>query len=314
MTFPDARRALPFFALLSLATLACSSGNPAPSDAGSCTPPGSDAGDASTSDAGVEPPCTENEPNDTRETATKLALDTNVPKRCLSAVTDLDFYEVAVPKTAYTGYLHVHLRNVGGAAGDTTIGLTVYSATDNGRITSERADRAGADLDVYWSTAADQTYRMQVDGVASAYPARYDIEAELVERVDTFEPNDDRSAAKSITLGQKVEGAMLYGHRSQSLNSPDGDDWFAIQLAAGSVSIDIPGVEGVSLTASLFDPQGTYLASASSTGNDIALRPAALATPGRYFIKLSTNDRSGYGEGKKVPPFFSASYAMTVTQ
>lgn len=264
-------------------------------------------------DAAAEPSCAENEPNDTRETATKLALNTNLPKRCLGAAADVDFYEVVVPKTAFTGYFHVHLRNVGGTAGDTTIGLTVYSATDNGRITSQRADRAGADLDVYWSTAAGETYRMQVDGVASAYPARYDIEPELVERVDTFEPNDDRSAAKTIALGQKVEGTMLYGHRSQSLDAADGDDWFAIPLAAGSVSVDIPGVEGVSLTASLFDPQGTYVASASSTGNDIALR-TSLPTAGRCFIKLSTNDRSGYGEGKKVPAFFSASYAMTVTQ
>ncbi|NOU26316.1 MAG: hypothetical protein HOO96_00290 [Polyangiaceae bacterium] len=313
MTFPHVCRVLHLVALLSLTGLGCASSGPSPSDAGGCGPSTSDGGDSGSIDVGAEPSCAENEPNDTRETATKLALNMDLRKRCLGAAADVDFYEVVVPKTAYTGYLHVHLRNVGGTAGDTTIGLTVYSAADNGRITSQRADRAGADLDVYWSTAAGQTYRMQVDGVATAYPARYDIEAEFVERIDTFEPNDDRSVAKTFVLGQKVEGAMLYGHRSQSLDSADGDDWFAIQLAAGSVSVDIPGVEGVSLTASLFDPQGTYVASASSTGNDIALR-TSLPTPGRCFIQLSTNDRSGYGAGKKVPSFFSASYAMTVTQ
>ncbi len=313
MTSSHARRVLHLFALLSLTGFGCSSSGTAPSDAGSCAPSSADAGDSGSLDAGADPACAEDEPNDTRETATTLALNAALRKRCLGAATDLDFYEVAVPKTAYTGYLHVHLRNVGGTAGDTTIGLTVYSATDNGRITSQRADRAGADLDVYWSTAAGETYRMQVDGVASAYPARYDIEAEFVERSDTFEPNDDRSAAKTIVLGQKVEGAMLYGHRSQSLDSADGDDWFAVQLTAGSVSVDIPGVEGVALTASLFDPLGAYVAAASSTGNDIALRTSALAA-GRYFIKLNTFDRSGYGTGKKVPSFFSASYTMTVTQ
>jgi hypothetical protein len=227
---------------------------------------------------------------------------------------DVDFYEFTAPNDAAGGYVTFSMTNVGAGS----LEYKVYAAADNGEITSAYTTTNGQSVSGYFTVAPGQKYRLALDNFAGA-PAeyKYDLELKYTKLNDTFEPNNTKDAAKDITVGTPVNGFFGGGYRGQELKDEDIDDWFAVDVTAGKVKVNLTDTSDVSAEVTLFSPTGEQIETKYSTtpGADINLVSPEPVAAGKYRIRV--NQFSGKpkcaGNGDTLPQHLTKAYKLTVT-
>src|SRR5262249_42568936 len=148
----------------------------------------------------------------------------------------------------------------------------------------------------YWFSAVASTrYRVRVNSVLQgAMPNPYTFNATYVAVNDTFEPNDMRPQAKTITVGSAVHGFFYAGYAtSTGPTDTDWDDWYKVTLAAGSAQISVTDVPS-DATASfqLYDASGTIVPGTGIGSNDGASFSSSRTglAAGDYTLKVSPFD------------------------
>jgi hypothetical protein len=247
--------------------------------------------------------------NNDRDTATPYQLGTDV-EACLQSKEDLDFYEFTTPEEpAQGGWLVARATDVGT---DGNYYLDVYSGTDNARI--QRFYGAMGSNGAVWIPAAPaQVFRALVEPY-SVIPPEYTFSAVFTGVEDPYEPNDSRDDAVPIEVGEPVEGYLFQGYKSSA--KPDNDqDWFEVNLAAGSVTATLDQPEGASSYIYLVDSAGMAVKSQyGAGGEDVTLSQTGLAIGTYYFNVQHYNSAMVAGQGTTPPDLEAVPYVFQVTQ
>jgi hypothetical protein len=276
---------------------------------------GGDGGDAGGSEAGGM----EIEPNEDRDHATPYTPGTTV----IASVggTDVDFYEMVAPAGDLSGgYYQASITDVGTGA----IRAVVYTATDNGMIHQVSTSTQGGSLFFYWAAAPAQKYRIAINGSANASaPYKYTFQIQYTRVNDTFEPNDTRDvdASKMLTLGTPITAYYFTGYKSMTINVPDYQDWFALDLAAGmaTVKIDNP-ITNWRPMFEIIDALGNPLSDArevASTAGASIDHPFMVTTAGKYRAVIQGYGNQAVDEadnGTTLPDNFTRPYTLTISQ
>ncbi len=254
------------------------------------------------------------EPNDSRDRATPYLLGGSV-QGCIAAQTDHDFFEFPVPDDAAGGFVQVAVTEVGRGY----IALRVFAASDNGEIGYYYASNAGQSLNAFFAVARGQKYRLDLHDFSSFdRPYAYKVTATYTRVSDAFEPNDTRMTAKALLAASTVTGFLFAGFVSgDALKDSAYDDWYAVSLTPGSVTIKLEDVPtDISPWVYLFDPSGAELDNKYSTtaGASLTLTKATTST-GMHLIRVTVFTRPpAEGKGTTVPDHFTRPYRLSVRQ
>jgi hypothetical protein len=247
--------------------------------------------------------------NNDRDSATPYELGTEV-EACLQSKEDLDFYEFTTPaEPAQGGWLVARATDVGT---DGNYYLDVYSGTDNARI--QRFYGAMGSNGAVWIPAApSQVFRALIEPY-SVIPPEYTFSAVFTGVDDSYEPNDSRDDAVPIEVGDEVEGYLFQGYKSST--RPENDqDWFEVNLAAGSVTATLNQPEGSSSYIYLVDSAGGAVKNAyGAGGEDVTLTQTGLAIGTYYFNVQHYNSAMVAGQGTTPPDLEAMPYVFQVTQ
>jgi hypothetical protein len=252
--------------------------------------------------------------NDTQDDSTEYTLGTDY-EGCLQMSDDIDYYELTSPDVP--GYVTVSVTDVG-PDGNTV--LTLWSAADEGEIYHTNAPGDGDNAYVYFLAKPGASFRISVEPYSSSIvgPNPYLLNATFHEIDDPYEPNNLRTQAKPIEVGEPVD-AFIFAGWENSTGIPSGDwhDWYSIDLAAGQtrylLSIVAPETNSV---ITLFDDLGTELdhhnetTTGSSNVWDLEITDA-----GSYFVRVMPySSPTTRGDTVTVPQYFELPYTLTVTQ
>lgn len=135
---------------------------------------------------------------------------------------------------------------------------------------------------------------------------------------DSWEPNNTKDAAKTITLGQTVSGQVL--NPWVAANDRPTDDWFAIELAVGTATFSVLSTPSLGrLEVEVLKPNaGTVPANAGTAPvvGGTATYNVTVATQGiHYFIVKPFSGISGISFNENpVPAYLTEQYSFTITQ
>lgn len=254
-------------------------------------------------------------PNDTREGSTRYTLNSTYAG-CLQTAEDIDFYEFTTP-AGDGGYVVVKLTDV---ATTGNVSVELWSAADNGSFASSYTVTKGASVYAYFNAEPSATFRISVQPFSSTIegPTQYSLLAQYHPVSDAHEPNDLRTMATPITVGEPVEAYLFAGWKnSTSIPDEAWHDWYSLNLAVGSsrtvLSIVASDING---SIDLYDSLGAEIESAYSVtqGSSVQLN-YAVTTAGKYYVRV------GYFTAPKtdgaivdVPQYLTEPYTLTVTQ
>jgi hypothetical protein len=292
------------YAMLAVVLMGCP-GAPSESDGGSS---------AGTGPCGL---ASNPEPNDTRDTATPVALRSDVTY-CLEK-DDVDFFAFSTPEDVTGGTVQLEFTQVG-----TTLRLDVEvtAASDNGVVTSAYRTTEGASLTMWFSVQPGTAYKARVRNFAGSVSAatKYNLNVLYTPVADTFEPNDTRDTAKPLTLGTTANAYFSGGFSVSDAPNAAFDDWYSVSVAAGrpirvlvaNVATDWrPQVE-------IFAPDNSSFESkyVTTEGQSLDVKSADMvAAAGTYKIRVYAF--AGYpkaeGDGA-LADHLTRPYAITVTQ
>jgi hypothetical protein len=193
---------------------------------------------------------------------------------------------------------------------------TLYAAANNGDITYEYNPTSGGSVFFLAGLRAGATFRLEVSKFGQVErPTPYNLLAAFTGVNDTFEPNDDRANAKTITAGTAVQGYLFAGF--ETTDDPDGttawDDWYKVTLGAGAgrfeltnLPIDIKG------RVELYNALGESLGYQYSTteGSSVIMEEAGLAA-GDYTIKVNAfSPPRPHVTGSTAPNYMTHPYTL----
>ncbi len=278
-----------------------------------------------TPDSGTDAPvtgsgCDFGEPNDTRETATPIALNQTYASLCVSnpdKTDELDFFEITAPTTDLAGgYVEIKIANVknGGLAE-----MIVTSSSDNGGIYDTYTTDEGASISGWLTVTPGAKYRIQVNRFAGAGTRfTYDLTTKYTAIVDTYEPNNKKEDAKAITVNTPIMASAAAHSAAANLQIGDDQDWYKVTLAAGVATIKVSNnAPDYLCDVELLDATGTKIGEAYQTtdGADCILAAQDLVG-GQYFLEL--HQFAGLpirsAGGKPVAGFVSQQYKLEVVQ
>ncbi len=256
----------------------------------------------------------EAEPNDTRGQSTPYTLGVSLAG-CIGDGQDRDYFDLG-GATRVAGYYQIALADVGRGS----LAARVFAVSDNGEITSQFAANEGQTLNLFFAAAAGQRYRLEVrDFAGFTAPYFYALTATFEAVDDRFEPNDSKSDAKGILVGQPASAFAFAGFIAGATIAPEAyDDWYRVTLAKDAVTLRLENVPtSVPPDVSLLDAQGSEIARAFDTtrGAGVMLRKS-LTQGGDYLVKVSVFAPVPPAEGKGtvLPDHFTRPYKLTVTQ
>jgi hypothetical protein len=258
------------------------------------------------------------EPNDTRDTASTVPLNTDATF-CLG-VGDVDFVSFTTPAGDLGGgTVQLQFSQV---ATTLSIDVEVTSASDNGPVTADYNTTDGANLTVWFSAKPGTTFRANIKNFAGDVSAasRYNLNVVYTAVSDTFEPNDTRDTAKPLTLGAAANAFFVGGY---STGTPPGaayDDWYSVPLVAGrAVRVQLsnvattwrPYVEVYAPDNSEFDSK--YV---TTDGQSIDQTSADLVTvAGMYKVRVYSFAGYPPADGKgALADHLTRPYSITVSQ
>jgi hypothetical protein len=138
---------------------------------------------------------------------------------------------------------------------------------------------------------------------------------------DPFEPNDTRSQAVPITLGQAVNGYLFTGLRANTVSSAEYDDWYEIELQPGEVTLSLTSVPAdLSTRVHLYGLQAQLLDdNPQGTGGADNVLTYDVQSGGTHWVRVGTYVPSPVAVSRTprpgdVPENFLDSYTLTVTQ
>jgi hypothetical protein len=260
------------------------------------------------------------EPNDTRESAKPIDLNTPYTSLCVSnpdKSDELDFFEITAPAADVAGgVVEVQVTNV---KNDGHPEIIVTSVVDNGVIFDAYTVDRGANVSGWLTVTPGAKYRIQVNRFGGAGDRfAYDIVAKYTPIKDTYESNNKKEDAKAIEVNKPIEGSAA-GHSAKAdLEEGDADDWFKVTLGAGAATLKMTNVAADNLCdLQLFDANGVKVDEKYQVtpGADCIMAATEL-TGGSYFVKLNTfSGPPSRGEANKpVPAFLTQSYVLEVQQ
>lgn len=276
------------------------------------------AGDTTTTAAGD--PCVpagsgyapESMPNDDRDQATHLALNTATPG-CLQAETDVDFYQFTIPSDAQGGFVTISATNLGPM---TIVGVKILSASTNGVLDSVASAKVGTSVYAWFPAAAGATFLVSVDysfsDVVNLGP--YTLTAAYQASVEPNEPNDDRAHATPIQSGTSASGMFFSGFVDDQ-TPRGGDDFFKVTLPVGMASVKLSGVAAeLTATLAMYDATGALVTrkDAAAAGADVQLTQA-IATAGVYYVDVTCDFAGPAMHGATLPTWATKPYALLVT-
>ena len=260
-------------------------------------------------------PGAETIPNDDRTTATAYSLGSSYTG-CLQNETDVDVYAFQAPADSRGGYVQVSITDVG-TAGD--VSMSVYTTADNGQFHNVGSNTNGGSIYMYFNVKPGAKFYIPVTKYADVdSPNPYTFKATYTQVVDTYEPNDLRTAAVPIALVTPVSAYMFAGWEySTGIPEPEWQDWYRVELAAGNVdillSITAADVDG---NITLYDSLGGQIVSKGSNtdGESIDLKQA-IASAGTYYVKIEPYQPPiTMANTSTVPQYLRVPYTLTVTQ
>ena len=260
---------------------------------------------------------TEPEPNDTSGEAAPYFVGTSAVG-CLAHADDVDVYEIKAPAVDLAGgYFQASLTDVGAG----TVAVEVASARDNAAfLRGTFTNTPAASLFFFWAAAPGETYRIAVSRFSSASgPFRFTLRANYTRLPDPFEPNDDRNAAKALSLGVVHEALFFAGHQTESVAATDFSDWYSVTLASGPVSVKLQGVPTtVRPEVELFDASNTSVSAAAmynnTPGGDLATGATVRAGAHRLVVRIFALAPDTAGKVTTLPDNFMRPYRLTVSQ
>ncbi len=263
--------------------------------------------------------CSFGEPNNTRETATPVALNRIYAGNCVDGPGDpMDFYEFTAPAADVAGgYVQVQVRNVGGQSAE----YEAWAASDNEKVQDHYSTTDGANLDGWFTVAPGGKYRVAVHMFAGTSPEfTYDVQFKYTALNDAFEPNNSRATAKPLTLGTAImASAAVPALGGLAPTDAEKDDWYSVTLAAGTTTVlvsNVPSDTTCDVTA--FDPSGAMVDEKYSTtdGANCKLDLVDLTMAGTYTFNMQrfAGAPPREGDGATVPAFVSGQYTLLVTQ
>ena len=288
---------------LGLLSLACGPG-PSTADAGQPAGP-----------CGLSP---NPEPNDTRETASAVALNTDATF-CLG-VGDVDFVSFTTPTGDLAGgTVQLQFTQV---ASTLSLDVGVTAASDNGPVTSAYNTTDGANLTVWFSAKPNTTFRASIKNFAGNVSAasRYNLNVVYTAVADTFEPNDTRDTAKPLTLGAAANAFFVGGY---STGNPPGaayDDWYSVPLVAGrAVRVQLSSVATTwSPYVEVYAPDNSEFDSKYVTTDGQSIdqtSPDLVTVAGMYKVRVYSFAGYPTADGKgALADHLTRSYSITVSQ
>lgn len=276
-------------------------------------------------DSGTDAPvtgsgCDFGEPNDTRETATAIALNQTYSKLCVSNpdhADELDFFEITAPTTDLAGgYVEIKIANVGNAG---LADIIVTSSSDNDVVFESYTTDQGANVAGWLTVTPGAKYRIQVNRFGGAGDRfTYDLSTKYTAIVDTYEPNNKKEDAKTIALNTPIMASAAAHSARAGLVAGDEQDWFKTTLAAGVATIKVSNVAPDYLCdVEILDATGSKVNEAYQTtkGADCILDLKDLVG-GVYYLELHSFAGlpiRGAG-GEPVASFVTQQYKLEVVQ
>lgn len=248
--------------------------------------------------------------NDDRDNATPYEFGTSFAG-CLQSSDDVDFYEFTTPdEPVQGGYVTFNVTDVGEDGG---LYVYLFSSTDNGQITYWSGGK-GTNVSSWFVAAPGQTYRVSIQR-SGVIPPDYTFQADFVGLEDEHEPNDERDEAVEVEVGEVIEGYASNGYTSSMTPAADdGQDWYVVDLSAGSVTATFDTPEGRNAYLYLVDETGASITSAySSNGVEVMLEKTGLDL-GTYYFYVQRSSGTMYGTGTEVPPAITEPYTILIEQ
>jgi len=288
-----------------------------------CPGPGPIGGDAGliTDGGAATAPCglaTNPEPNDTRDTASTLTLNTDATF-CLG-VGDVDFVAFTTPASDMGGgTVQLQFTQVGTPV---ALDVEVTAASDNGPVTSAYNTAGGASLTIWFSAKPNTTFKAKIHNFAgsASEAAKYNLNVVYTAVADAFEPNDTRDAAKPLTLGTAANAYFVGGYSAGTEPRTAYDDWYSVSVVArrairvqlSNIATDwSPYVEVFAADNSAFDSK--YV---TTDGQSIDLTSSDLVTAaGTYTIRVYSFAGYPAADGKgALADHLTRPYSITVSQ
>jgi hypothetical protein len=211
------------------------------------------------------------EPNDTKETATSVTLDTPVTANFASA-SDVDWYKLEAPEEG--GVLTVYTE------GNMDTEITLYD--EAGSILAEDDDSGSRwNARVSIQTAGGTLYIrvIEVDGDRGPYTLQTLLTKSGPQ--DDYEPDNSRETAKDIEIGSS---------QARTFTTAKDIDWVTFTVTeAGSYRIRTIGADrNLDTYIELFDENGEYLDEDDDGGDCFDSRLIVPLDPGTYCISIRT--------------------------
>jgi hypothetical protein len=151
-------------------------------------------------------------------------------------------------------------------------------------------------------------------------PYEYTLTSSYMPITDDHEPNDTRDTAAPIGVGATVEGMLFAGHvDSKTPEYDDFDDWFEVDLAAGSAQVRLANTpEDARMSIELFDQNNASVGEAhSGAPGEILTIAADGLSAGTYTVEVTSFGVGlveAAGEGDALPDHATRAYELLVSQ
>jgi hypothetical protein len=278
--------------------------------------PTSDGGTISdgggTSDSGLG--CGFGEPNEGRDQAKAIELGKTYDGLCLTD-DDEDWFEFVAPGDGSTGFATISLTYTEGS-----LSGEAYLAGPNRKL-GDGYTSEGETLTLHFAMVPKETYRVKITGRAAAYT----MSSKYTTFADSFEPNDKKEDAKAITTNSPIS-AFMNGYACIPGGDECGDDWYAVDLAAGEATFKLENVATDTIGhwtlcnmdgSTVIDgapgrnPINKYGNERGESVTDTRVVPAA----GRYLVRVSSFLDPTIGSATLLPPdVFTRPYSFSITQ
>jgi hypothetical protein len=247
--------------------------------------------------------------NNTRETATPYTFGEDV-EASQQSLTHEDFYEFSTPdEPLQGGYLVVEAKDVGT---DGNYYLRLFSGTDNGQIVQYYGSQ-GVNGAIWIPAGPGQVFRASVTPY-SVIPPEYTFVANYTPLMDEYEPNDAREEAVPVNLDEDIRGYLFRGYTSKDAPGND-EDWFEVNLSAGSVHAELDQPPTMASYIYLYDSTGAQVHQVyGAAGVDLVFDRANIEIGKYYFAVKHYTGGMMSGQGTTVPALNPTEYVFRITQ
>jgi hypothetical protein len=257
------------------------------------SPTGSAAGGEGGSVAGGEAGmggATENEPDTYVETSDGIETienndrDHTVPMPSMASIYlpagDEDWFSVQVPDDG-----RAHVLEIGVAQAATLrAGLDVQAGADFSLVGAPQTFAQGVTTTVFATVGPGSTTLLRFFIFAGT--GRADLTLNVVAENDAYEPNNERTEARSIPLNSDISAQFMVPYTSAGDNAID--DWYAVDLSAGAATVNLlANPDSGRFTLSVVTSLNTVISSDTPTPGQLGSFGVTIPSAGTYFVHFA---------------------------